>query len=326
METNAQLTDDTFIQSQNRQEAILKNINKLQEMESNLYKQLESASASNADAEQQSSIVNKINELSTMRMTMFGELDSLFKSMQGRVSQTRVDLVDQMTVTGVMEQELNNAKYTLNALTTSKDNKMRMVEINTYYASKYREQAGFMKLVIAICIPLLILAIVAKKGFIPSKIANILFGIIAIVGGGLIIKRAINLSSRNNMDYDQFDWVWDSNASSPTVYEYDKEQILGTTNDIETDANSFATSLGIGCVGSSCCSSGTYYDEDKMECVGGTGKLDRPKTSYTEGFGTRRRSVSYVETVNPPCPFKSNMTVVKPFNDSQNNYVKVSTR
>jgi len=76
-------------------------------MESSLYTQLEASSGSTT---QQESIVNKINELSTMRMTMFSELDSLFKSTQGRVAQSRIDLVDQLTTTGVMETELNNTK------------------------------------------------------------------------------------------------------------------------------------------------------------------------------------------------------------------------
>jgi len=162
MATTAVLSDNTLTQSENRQESILKNIKQLQEMESSLYTQLEASSGSTT---QQESIVNKINELSTMRMTMFSELDSLFKSTQGRVAQSRIDLVDQLTTTGVMETELNNTKSNFNHLTSNKDNKMRMVEINTYYASKYQAQSGLMKLIILVCIPLLILAILSKKIF-----------------------------------------------------------------------------------------------------------------------------------------------------------------
>jgi hypothetical protein len=309
MSSNAVLSDNTLQQADDRQAALLKNINNLQTMESDLYKQIEAASANDTDSAKQDAIVKKINELSTMRMTMFNELDGMYRSMQGRVSQSRIDLVDQLTVTGVMEQELNNAKKNLNVIKSNKDNKMRLVEINTYYASKYKAQAAFMKRVIMVCIPLLILAIVAKKGWIPQNISNGLIGIVVVVGGFMIIKQVINLSSRNNMNYDEFDWTWDPDANGPTVYEYDKDQLTGATISIEKDANSFVANLGLGCVGSECCADGTKYDEDKGQCI--------------EGFANGRQSVSYVEVEGGVCPFKPGKSVVKPFSDSQSNYVHV---
>ena len=309
MSSSAVLSDNTRQQADDRQAAILKNIQKLQEMETSLYNKLEAASAANEGTPKQDAIVNKINELSTMRMAMFQELDGMYKSMQVRVAQSRVDLVDQLTVTGVMEQEMNNAKKNLNLIQANKDNKMRMVEINTYYASKYRAQSGLMQLIIMVCIPLLILGIVAKKGWIPSGISKGLIGIVVIVGGVMIIRKAINLASRSNMNYDEFNWAWDPDANDPTVYEYDKDQLEGATDTIEEDANSFAANLGLGCVGSKCCSDGTKYDEDKGQCV--------------EGFANGRQTVSYVE-VNPGvCPFKPGKSVVKPFSDTQSNYVRV---
>ena len=317
MATTAVLSDNTLTQSENRQESILKNIKQLQEMESSLYTQLEASSGSTT---QQESIVNKINELSTMRMTMFSELDSLFKSTQGRVAQSRIDLVDQLTTTGVMETELNNTKSNFNHLTSNKDNKMRMVEINTYYASKYQAQSGLMKLIILVCIPLLILAILSKKNILPTNIANGLIGLIIVVGGFIIIKRALNLSSRNNMNYDEFDWVWDPDATDPTVIEYDEEQLEG-------DLSSFTDTLGLGCIGAECCSTGMYYDSETSKCERGIGKLDRPTTrSSLEGFTTGRTAVSYVEVPTTPCPFKKSKTVVKPYSENTYNYVKVSAR
>jgi len=107
MSSNANLSDYTSKQAETRQGALLNNISQLQQTETDLYTQLENASAVN-DTDKQESIVNKINEMSTIRMSMFKELDAMYKSLQGRVSQSRIDLVDQLTVTGVMEKELNN--------------------------------------------------------------------------------------------------------------------------------------------------------------------------------------------------------------------------
>ena len=309
MSSSAVLSENTRQQSDDRQAAILKNINKLQAMESKLYGKLEAASASDANTAKQDAIVKKINELSTMRMTMFQELDSMYKIMQGRVYQSRVDLVDQLTVTGVMEQEMNGAKKNLNLIQSNKNNKMRMVEINTYYASKYRAQADFMKLIIIVCIPLLILGIVAKKGLLPGNVSKGLIGLVLVIGGFMIFRRAINLSSRSNMNYDEFNWFWNADANSPTVYEYDKQQLEGATDTLEDDANSFAANLGLGCVGSACCSDGTNYDNDLGKCV--------------EGFANGRSTVSYVEVKPGMCPFKPGKSVVKPFSDTESDYVRV---
>ena len=60
-----------------------------------------------------------------MRTTMFGQLEDMYRSLQGRVAQSRIDLVDQMTVTGVVEGQLNAAKASLNQLTDNKNQKLR---------------------------------------------------------------------------------------------------------------------------------------------------------------------------------------------------------
>lgn len=301
MTTTSVLTDDTTIQSDDRLSVILNNIKQLQEEETTLYTELENASAASDTAEQEA-IVIKINDLSTMRMTMFSELDALFKDTHDEVSKSRIDLVDQLTTAGVMETELNNTKSNLNYLTDNKNNKMRMVEINTYYASKYHAQSGLMKLIIIVCIPLLILAILAKKKILPQNIANVFIGIILVIGGFMIIKQSINLASRSNMNYDEFNWKWDA-------------------GEVEVDTSDTTTSssltLGSGCVGSACCSSGMYYDSDLGQCQSG---------SVEEGFSTRRSRVSYVEVPATPCPFKQNKTVVKPYSEETYNFVKVSTR
>ena len=305
----AELSDVTLKNAQDRQEALLKNINELQQQEKKLYQELEISAAVGGAFTDQDAIVKKINELSAMRMTMFQELEAMFGSMQGRVAQSRIDLVDQMTVTGVMEEELNNAKKNMNLLSATKANKMRMVEINTYYASKYRAQGEFMKLIIMICAPLLILAICIKKGFIPKNIGNAIMAIIIAVGGYFVIRRAIDLGSRNNMNFDEYDWDWNADAQNPTVYEYDKQQLTGVSSDLEDDVNSFAKDMGLGCVGETCCAEGTKYDSKKQQCI--------------EGFENGNFQPSFVQVASAQCPFKPGTNVVQPYSDASSNFVKI---
>ena len=335
MDTIATISDNTTKQSETNQTAILNNINRLQQMETDLYNQLESSATVGANDSEKEAIINKINELSTMRMTMFSDLDITFKTTQGRVAKSRTDLVDQLATTRIMERDLNNAKAKLNRLQTSKANKMRMVEINTYYASKYKAQIGVMKLIIIMCVPLLILAIVSKKGLIPDSITKALIGIIIIIGTFFVMKQVSDIYSRNNMNFDEYDWTWDS-SNTPSVYEYDKAQIASLMGGSST-LPSFDFSK-TGCIGAECCSTGLYYDEIQKQClVGSEPPASEPPASEppaseppasdvstTEGFSGGRFTNARVAATGSTCPFKQMNTIVRPFNETQTNYVTVS--
>ena len=316
----------TLQNSEDNQAQMLQNIAALQDMEKDLYKQLEAAPPATSTTDQQCAasfgesvasdgtsfngdpkyqcpstastcsgyvknqkwgscsspdpsleqekIIQKINELSEMRIALFKNLTNMYGNMQGNVANSRTDLVDQMTVVGVVEGELDNAKANLNKLTNAKNNKMRMTEINTYYGKRYNAHAGVMKILIMICIPLLILAILKKKNLIPSRIANGVSGFIIIVGAIILLRRIWDLSSRDNMNYDEYNWEFNPATQSPTVYQYDMAQFGKAAKATKTDvgnlqdeAQNVAGSLGLGCVGASCCSDGMTFDETSEKCI-----------------------------------------------------------
>ena len=109
---------------------------------------------------------------------------------------------------------------------------------------------------------------------IPGKIANGVSGFIIIVGAIVFIRRVYDLSRRDNMNYDEYQWFFDPNATGPTVYQYDMAQLgrarasakaeVGT---LQSEAQNIAGSLGLGCVGASCCSDGMTFDETSEKCI-----------------------------------------------------------
>ena len=303
------------------QDQTLQNIEQLQQMEKNLYAQLESISANSGNANEQEKIIKRINELSEMRMNMFKSLTGMYDSLLQNVSETRVGLVDQITVVGVVENELNNAKSNLNNLQDAKNNKMRMVEINTYYGQRYQAHTSVMKLIIMITIPLLILAILRKKQLIPSSIASGLTTIILIIGGFLFIRRVYDLYTRDNMNYDEYNWKFDPSKTTPTVYEYDREHLKGTKirDELRNAADNLANNIGLGCVGASCCSRNMTYNKNTHKCVEDASSTTASST--TEGFKIRD-NVSYVVTKNP-CSTNNNAQNIKSFSPFEDNYSTV---
>jgi len=246
--------------SEAQQIQILKNIEKLQNMEKELYKELES----NSVAGNSSSIINRINQLSQIRVSLFSSLNYNYQSVQKNVNTARTELVELLTVVGIVEEELNNAKKQLNQMYEIKHEKMRMVEINTYYGKQYRAQGSFLKLVILVSVLLLILAILRKKGLIMDSLYTVLLGFILVLGGFFIIRRLLDISKRDNMNYDAYDWKYNPDNVIPTVYEYDKAKLKGLIEDIDASISNFN---GLDCFGGACCSEGMKYDAAIKKCI-----------------------------------------------------------
>jgi hypothetical protein len=254
----------------NRQiEKQLRTAKSLVDREKSLIAILHKKSATNANKADLDLIVNDINAISNARESLQKSLLSLTTVLQSQVAETRGDLVDEMTVVGVMETELNNAKKNMNSLIDAKNNKLRMVEINTYYGKRYEEHTKFMKLIIIICIPLLLLAILGKKDIIGQDLAKTLSGIIIAIGIILIVIKIYDLSRRDNMNYDEYnfiDWGNPATKDEQTVWEYDKEQLFGVTDAVESDfSQALSMSDNLGCIGSECCGDDTSWDNG--ECM-----------------------------------------------------------
>ncbi len=309
----------TLQNSEENQTQMLQNISALQDMEKNLYKQLEAAPPSTSSTTgdttnpslEQEKIIQKINEISEMRIALFKNITNMYGNMQSNVANSRTDLVDQMTVVGVVEGELDNAKANLHKLTDAKNSKVRMAEINTYYGKRYSAHAGVMKILILICIPLLILAILKKKSLIPGRIANGVSGFVIVVGAIVLIRRMWDLSRRDNMNYDEYQWFFDPASQSPTVYQYDAAQLakLGNTaraeaGTLQNDAQNVASSLGLGCVGAACCSPGMTFDKTSEKCVENVSKETFQNGQFNK--------TSFIAPNDSVCLQPTN-SVVKPF-------------
>ena len=299
---NGDLSQDILKKSEESEVQSLNNIQQLQAMEKELYNKLEANVGNNGNREEQSIIIKKINELSQLRISLFKTLENMYASVQTGVANSRVNLVDQLTVVGIVEKELNNAKAHLNTLESSKHDKMRMVEINTYFGKRYKAHTQLIKKLIFISIPLIILAILKKKDLIPSIIPeSVIYGIsglIILVGGLSLIRNIVDIYSRDNMEYDEYNWRFNPNSVKPTVYEYNKAQLLGVT-DALSGAQTMALGLGLGCVGANCCSDGMTYDNVASKCIEKVAKETFSTGQLTKGVFNGTHDTVYMGKTGP---------------------------
>jgi hypothetical protein len=127
-----------------------------------------------------------------------------------------------------------------------------MVEINTYYGKKYNAHKKIMQTVVFTCLPLLIVAVLANKGILPNNISTLLVGIIIVIGAVLIGMQIIDISNRDNMNFDEYNWYF-----NPTD---------APTSSDENAKNPWETG-SIVCIGSQCCYEGSTYDSNQNICV-----------------------------------------------------------
>jgi hypothetical protein len=223
----------------------------LQQLEKQLFSNLEAISNDTSESSivQQQQIVKQINDLSITRMNLFNTVNDLYQFAQENVAENRTELVDKMTVAKVMETQLNNSKEMLNELQQIKNNKLRMVQINTYYGKQYQGQTDLMKLLIIICVVVILLITVSKMNIVPSTLMNFIIVLAIGIGAFFIFRKIQDLSSRDKMDFDKYETPKMDSSNLATNYDYE--------NDFsDLDANAWSV-----------CGEGTMFNQDLGQCV-----------------------------------------------------------
>ena len=239
-----------------RNKQTLNNISQLQSQEKQLYDRLNNVSLS---SERKQQIINSINEIYQMRINMYANMKDMYSYYQQNVAESRTTLGQEIAAIDVLENELNETKRRMNIIQDETYNKLRLVEINTYYGKRYNAHATLMKIIVLTCIPLLILSILANKGILPSNIYVFLTGIILIIGMIVLGLELIDISNRDNMNWDEYNWNFDaSKAPSSTG--------TSSTGTSSTGSNPWETPSVV-CVGSACCADGITYNAEQNMCV-----------------------------------------------------------
>ena len=249
----------------------LNNISELQNIEKGYFSKLNDSLVQNSlTPEEKDILVQKINEISQMRINLYKNLNGMYSFYHSNVASTRNTIEEQSVAIDIVEKELNEAKLRMKAIEEEKYNKLRLVEINSYYGEQYSAHATIMKVVIMICLPVLILTILLNRGILPRNLYTILVIIIVVVGVIYLWKYVISAVSRDNMNYQEYTWNFKP-QNAPAV---------DTSGAGATDP--WATKLNGTCQGQACCDDGYTYNSDVSvnRCVP-TASLTQSTTTAT---------------------------------------------
>lgn len=244
-------TSEQAKKMEKEQEDTLASIKKLQQMEKDIYRQLETTSVSeDGNLDKNLELVDRINKLSATRTSLYNQMGQTHGAIAKNVVSNRNDLVNQLSLVKMVEEELSKTKRGLQKRDDAKYNKLRMIEINTYEAKKLNESKKVVLGVIYICIALIVLTLLYNKQIVSGNISKYLF--VAIIVGGFLYLGSIvmDINKRYNMNFDEYEFPFDAESAKAAL-----------------DAKNRNNGNAGGCVNNNCCADGTLWSSENHKCM-----------------------------------------------------------
>jgi len=235
-----------------QQQQSLASIQELQKLEKDLYAKLQTDSVSgkgNLDGDLKT--IDRINKLSKTRTSLYNQMGQTYGALTKNVASNRNDLVNQTALVKMVEEELNKTKKGLQNKDDAKYNKLRMIEINTYEANRLNANKKVVMGLIYICIGLIVLTVLYNKKIVSGDISKYLF--VAIIVGGFLYLGSIimDISKRDNMNFDEYEFKFDAAAAKAALDAKNKNKGMN----------------GGGCVNNNCCADGTLWSSENHKCM-----------------------------------------------------------
>lgn len=261
-------------------EQTINDIQNLQSIELNLYNTLENnLNNQTLTTTQKNEIINKINDVSQLRVKLYNNLTSLYTAYEENVSNADILLDEKMQSLKIVEDQLTNLKLRLNKIEDINANKMRLVQINTYYGKKYDAYSNILKNIILISFIILIISILKKFNILPENIYYFLIIVILIISIIILSYKFYDISLRDNMNFDEYSWTFTPPSKSSSS---------SSSTSTTTTNNVWGSETSNVCTGNECCQEDTdYWDSSTNKCIPipVTSSSTQQSSSVTDVFG-----------------------------------------
>ena len=252
MSANPNASADTLSASQQQ---LLTSVQQLKDAHTELMRRY-SAATDDAD---RTNIMNELEKNATLRASLLSSAGETALVQNQAIVTKKNDAASSHAMASLIRAEKQFAQDQAEEIQDIRNNKQRMIQLNTYYGKRFMAQAGVMKIFIYMCIPILILAVLANMGFLPNYIAG--FAIIAsIVVGIIFIYSAVSdINRRDKMNFDEYTWEFDPSRVGPIVHHHRHRG--------KKDNSDGGMGAGMGCFDKSCCASPTTWDATSKQCI-----------------------------------------------------------
>lgn len=238
-------------QNQETADQIFNDIQSLQGVEQDLFSSLDDQSLT---AEKRTDIINKINSISEMRLNLYSTLNDVNGYFNKLNNDSTISMSDQSSAIKIVEDQLNKSKQSLTDSEKVKNNKIRMIEINSYYSQRYAEHSDLMKITIYTLVPIILLTFLYNNSLLPYNLFFILIVFIGFYGAFLFLNKLASVWSRDSINYQEYLWSFNKTAAPvPIVKKNENSDPWG--------------SIRVGtCIGENCCSEDTVWNDKTYTC------------------------------------------------------------
>ena len=245
---------------------IIEKIKSLQNLETELYKNLSNINSEN-QPDYKKDLVKSINSIADNKQELLNHLTNTYSTLETDAQNNPIEkniLTEQVKILQNVEQQLNHQKSIINKDKKLNINNLRLTEINTYYSQQYNAKYKIFRMISIACLPILLISILKQRYILSSRIATSLVSLIIIVALIFIIPAIIDIYMRDNMVYSEYKFPFNyNNSSNPDINE-------DTTTNGSIKTSQKSQSLIPECVGAECCKSDFMsYDETTKTCKEG---------------------------------------------------------
>ena len=195
----------------NDEQQKLADIKNLQDAEMELYKYLETNIVNgNLTEEQQNDILSKIKQISDIKLELYDTLNDNYLFYTKNMDSLAIVLKQQIEATRIIEEELNRKKMYIKKIQENNNNKLRLIEINTYYGKKYEDYINIVKIIFVF----LFLSVIIYKFGQKSDIANMIILFFGVLTTIIVLYRLYVMNKKSAFDYDQYNFKPYTSGSS----------------------------------------------------------------------------------------------------------------
>ena len=149
--------------------------------------------------------LDRLDNINRAKQDMLQELDNNVSLFVDRFNNTNTNKINQQANLNIVNEELKRTKEKSELYRGEINNKMRNVQINTFYQKKYNSEISLLKFIIMVCIVLISISVGKKVGFFSDAAYSLLVGIIIFLGLIRTLYLIYDIIIRDKTNFDEID-------------------------------------------------------------------------------------------------------------------------
>ena len=181
------------------------------------------------DNQEKKNVVEQIRKLQTTRSTLYDSLISMYKKKTSVVQDDKFEIENGVKMINIINDELQYMKSKINTEEMNQEYKKRTTKIENYEQKRYRIILNLLKICTYMIIAVIVIMI-AQKFILPDSFAVFLYIIALSIGSISIVFRLYDMSIRNNIYFDKYDWNINDNYEEGKYVPIETDNIITSTS------------------------------------------------------------------------------------------------